>query len=86
MRSARLLAFHGHEVEREFYVNDAGSQVGKLGESILALARGEQVPEDGYRGAYVEQLAWLDVVARASTDGAVRRRARRRSWGTRPWR
>jgi arginyl-tRNA synthetase len=55
----RLLAFHGHEVEREFYVNDAGSQVSKLGESILALARGEQVPEDGYRGAYVEQLVHL---------------------------
>jgi arginyl-tRNA synthetase len=55
----RLLAFHGHEVEREFYVNDAGSQVGKLGESILALARGEQVPEDGYRGAYVEELIHL---------------------------
>ncbi len=55
----RLLAFHGHEVEREFYVNDAGSQVSKLGESILALARGEQVPEDGYRGAYVEQLIHL---------------------------
>jgi arginyl-tRNA synthetase len=55
----RLLAFHGHEVEREFYVNDAGSQVGKLGESIMALARGEQVPEDGYHGAYVEQLVHL---------------------------
>jgi arginyl-tRNA synthetase len=55
----RLLAFHGHEVEREFYVNDAGSQVSKLGESILALARGQQVPEDGYRGAYVEQLVHL---------------------------
>jgi arginyl-tRNA synthetase len=55
----RLLAFHGHEVEREFYVNDAGSQVSKLGESILALARGEEVPEDGYRGAYVEQLVDL---------------------------
>jgi arginyl-tRNA synthetase len=55
----RLLAFHGHEVEREFYVNDAGSQVGKLGESILALARGEQVPDDGYRGAYVEELVHL---------------------------
>jgi arginyl-tRNA synthetase len=55
----RLLAFHGHEVEREFYVNDAGSQVSKLGESILALARGEEVPEDGYRGAYVEQLVHL---------------------------
>ena len=46
---ARMLAFHGHHVEREFYVNDAGSQVRKLGESIEALARGEQVPEDGYQ-------------------------------------
>jgi arginyl-tRNA synthetase len=58
----RLLVFHGHEVEREFYVNDAGSQVSKLGESILALAQGEQVPEDGYRGSYVEQLAHLAEV------------------------
>jgi arginyl-tRNA synthetase len=53
---ARVLAFHGHSVEREFYVNDAGSQVRKLGESIGALARGEQVPEDGYRGEYVPAL------------------------------
>ena len=66
----RLLAFHGHEVEREFYVNDAGSQVGKLGESILALARGEQVPEDGYRGAYVEQLVHL-AKAQARTPAEV---------------
>ncbi len=56
---ARLLAFRGHDVEREFYVNDAGSQVRKLGESVLALKRGEPVPEDGYRGAYVEQLVHL---------------------------
>jgi arginyl-tRNA synthetase len=56
---ARMLAFRGHAVEREFYVNDAGSQVRKLGESVLALARGEPVPEDGYRGAYVEQLVQL---------------------------
>jgi arginyl-tRNA synthetase len=54
---ARLLALHGHEVMREFYVNDAGSQVRKLGDSILALARGEEVPEDGYRGEYVGELA-----------------------------
>jgi arginyl-tRNA synthetase len=53
---ARVLSFHGHRVEREFYVNDAGSQVLKLGESIAALARGEQVPEDGYRGDYVPAL------------------------------
>jgi arginyl-tRNA synthetase len=53
---ARLLLLHGHEVTREFYVNDAGSQVRKLGESIRSLARGEEVSEDGYRGEYVEQL------------------------------
>lgn len=53
---ARVLAFHGQRVEREFYVNDAGSQVQKLGESIGALARGEEVPEDGYHGDYVTGL------------------------------
>jgi arginyl-tRNA synthetase len=53
---ARVLAFHGHRLEREFYVNDAGSQVLKLGESIGALARGEEVPEDGYHGNYVVPL------------------------------
>lgn len=53
---ARLLAFHGHRVEREFYVNDAGSQIRKLGESIQALARGREVPQDGYRGDYVRDL------------------------------
>jgi len=53
---ARLLLLHGHEVTREFYVNDAGSQVRKLGESIRSLARGEEVAQDGYRGEYVEQL------------------------------
>jgi arginyl-tRNA synthetase len=53
---ARLLVLHGHEVTREFYVNDAGSQVRKLGESIRSLAHGEEVAEDGYRGEYVEQL------------------------------
>jgi arginyl-tRNA synthetase len=54
---ARLLALHGHTVTREFYVNDAGSQIRKLGESIGALARGEEVPQDGYHGDYVWPLA-----------------------------
>ena len=62
---ARVLAFRGDEVEREFYVNDAGSQVRKLGESIQALARGEQPPQDGYRGSYI-----VDLVARL-TDAAT---------------
>jgi arginyl-tRNA synthetase len=53
---ARLLALHGHTVTREFYVNDAGSQIRKLGESVRALAVGEPVPEGGYRGDYVQPL------------------------------
>jgi arginyl-tRNA synthetase len=66
---ARVLAFSGHEVEREFYVNDAGSQVLALGVSIRALARGEQVPEGGYRGEYVTQL--VAQVAPALAGGEV---------------
>jgi arginyl-tRNA synthetase len=54
---ARLLALQGHEVHREFYVNDHGSQIRRLGESIQARARGQEPPEDGYRGAYVTELA-----------------------------
>ena len=56
---ARTLSFCGHQVKREFYVNDAGSQVRKLGESLRAVAGGEPVPEDGYHGAYLQQLAHL---------------------------
>lgn len=54
---ARILAFRGHAVAREFYVNDYGSQVRKLGESIQARARGLEVPDDGYQGDYVAELA-----------------------------
>jgi arginyl-tRNA synthetase len=53
---ARILAFHGHAVEREYYFNDAGSQILKFGESLRARARGEEVPEDGYSGEYVSDL------------------------------
>ncbi|HWM12485.1 MAG TPA: arginine--tRNA ligase, partial [Solirubrobacteraceae bacterium] len=54
---ARLLEFAGHEVGREYYFNDAGAQLLKLGTSMLARARGEEVPEDGYKGDYVAELA-----------------------------
>ncbi len=57
---ARILELHGHTVTREFYVNDHGSQVRRFAESIRARARGEDVPEDGYRGDYVTELASLD--------------------------
>ncbi len=54
---ARALELAGHEVHREFYVNDYGSQIVKLGESVQARARGEELPEDGYQGEYVADLA-----------------------------
>jgi arginyl-tRNA synthetase len=53
----RLLEFAGHEVAREYYFNDAGSQLLNLGRSIQARARGEAPPEDGYQGDYVKELA-----------------------------
>jgi arginyl-tRNA synthetase len=57
---ARLLAFAGHEVEREYYYNDAGAQMERFQASVDAVRRGEEVPEDGYRGDYVTDLATLD--------------------------
>jgi arginyl-tRNA synthetase len=52
---ARILELAGNEVQREYYVNDAGSQVRKFGESIRSRARGEE-PEE-YKGDYVAGLA-----------------------------
>jgi arginyl-tRNA synthetase len=54
---ARLLEFSGHDVTREYYINDIGGQVRRLGESIAARARGEDVPEGGYEGDYVREIA-----------------------------
>ncbi|HEV2059859.1 MAG TPA: arginine--tRNA ligase [Solirubrobacteraceae bacterium] len=54
---ARLLEFSGHDVTREYYINDIGGQVRRLGESIAARARGEAVPEGGYEGEYIRELA-----------------------------
>jgi arginyl-tRNA synthetase len=54
---ARILEHHGHTVSREYYFNDAGSQIHRLGESVRARALGRPVPEDGYQGDYVADLA-----------------------------
>jgi arginyl-tRNA synthetase len=54
---ARILELGGNAVDREYYFNDSGGQVQRLGHSILARARGEEPPEDGYRGEYVAELA-----------------------------
>jgi arginyl-tRNA synthetase len=54
---SRVLEAVGHEVSREYYFNDFGRQVENLGASVLAARRGQPAPEDGYRGAYVRDLA-----------------------------
>jgi arginyl-tRNA synthetase len=64
----RLLEAAGAEVTSEHYINDAGSQMDKFGQSLLAAARGEPAPEDGYAGDYV-----VDATARvvAATPGIL---------------
>jgi arginyl-tRNA synthetase len=54
---ARVLARSGHQVSREYYVNDTGGQIRTLGESVLARHHGREVPEGGYQGQYVTELA-----------------------------
>ena len=69
----RVLEAGGQTVTREYYFNDSGAQVSHLGASVVAMKRGEPVPEEGYRGAYVEDLAREvppGVWAAATADGA----------------
>jgi arginyl-tRNA synthetase len=71
---ARILAFVGHDVQREYYVNDFGSQVRRFGESIQARARGEEPPEDGYQGDYVIDLAnRIEGAAELDVDALAQR-------------
>jgi arginyl-tRNA synthetase len=57
---ARLLEARGHRVTREYYVNDRGNQVLAFAASVRAAVEGRPPPEDGYKGAYVAELAaWL---------------------------
>ncbi len=88
---ARLLEWSGHEVQREFYVNDAGMQMNLLGASLEARwreVRGEAaaIPEGGYQGAYIRDLAERanieqgDRLAAMSQDERI---AFLRDWGSR---
>ena len=81
---ARLLEACGYEVGREYLLNDTGGQVDRFAASIAARMRGEPVPEDGYTGDYVAELASdlkdqglgpdsLDGLARAGTDAMTAR-------------
>jgi arginyl-tRNA synthetase len=53
----RVLEAAGHPVSREYYVNDAGTQIRNFAASIAARMRGEEPPEDGYAGEYIGELA-----------------------------
>jgi arginyl-tRNA synthetase len=54
---AELLEANGHAVVREYYVNDAGEQIRRFGESIVLLARGQELTEEHYRGAVIGDIA-----------------------------
>ena len=54
---ARVLDAEGAQSSREFYINDLGVQMDKFGESVKAAALGQPIPEGGYHGAYIPELA-----------------------------
>ena len=60
---ARILSACGAAVTREYYFNDHGTQIDRFAVSLLAAARGQEAPEDGYGGAYIAEIA-----ARVSSD------------------
>lgn len=53
----RLLATQGAAVTREYYFNDHGAQIDRFANSLIAAAKGEPAPEDGYAGAYITDIA-----------------------------
>jgi arginyl-tRNA synthetase len=56
---ARLLRYAGDDVQREYYYNDSGTQMDRFRASVEAVRRGEEPPEDGYHGDYINDLAAL---------------------------
>jgi len=69
----RVLEAAGHRVAREYYFNDSGQQVKNLGASVAAIRLGTPIPEDGYHGDYVLDLAEAlpaGVWERATAPGA----------------
>jgi arginyl-tRNA synthetase len=65
----RVLEAAGAEVTREFYINDRGNQMNLFGASIEAAALGQPIPEDGYHGEYVKELAEKIVAERPEIVG-----------------
>jgi arginyl-tRNA synthetase len=75
---SRVLEAGGQRVTREYYFNDSGGQIDNLGASVAAIRRGDPVPEDGYLGAYVSDLAaavpadtWTAATAADADTAAV---------------
>ena len=64
---ARVFEAQGADVTREYYFNDHGAQIDRFARSLLARARGEAAPEDGYGGAYIQEIADR-VLAETATD------------------
>ncbi|BBZ71280.1 arginine--tRNA ligase [Mycobacterium paraseoulense] len=60
----RLLTTQGADVLREYYFNDHGAQIDRFASSLIAAAKGEPTPEDGYAGAYINDIA-AQVLAKA---------------------
>jgi arginyl-tRNA synthetase len=74
----RVLEAGGHAVSREYYFNDFNAQVRNLGLSVFAVRLGRPIPDDGYRGTYVEDLAaevpatlWAEATADGADPGVV---------------
>ncbi len=65
---ARLLKASGAEVTTEYYFNDAGAQIDRFANSLLAASRGEPTPEDGYGGAYIAEIAEAVKAKRPDAD------------------
>jgi arginyl-tRNA synthetase len=58
---ARVLVYAGYAVTKEFYINDAGNQIANFRKSVEAVKNDQPVPEDGYHGAYVKELATTNL-------------------------
>jgi arginyl-tRNA synthetase len=67
---ARILQAGGAQVTREYYFNDHGGQIDRFSRSLLAAARGQQPPEDGYAGQYIHDIA-AQVRATVAKTGNV---------------
>lgn len=65
---ARVLKANGAKVVSEYYFNDHGEQINRFAKSLVAAAHGEECPADGYRGAYIDEIA-SRVIDQAKADG-----------------